>query len=69
MLFLAFTVHEIATGSMTGILDNPQAVLVGKLSELFQIQRIACKINRNNTFVSTRGEALSMASSLRISMR
>ena len=31
MLFLAFTVHEIATGSMTGILDNPQAVLVGKL--------------------------------------
>ena len=53
MLFLAFTVHEIAAGSMAGILDNPQTVLVGKLSELFQIQRIACKINRNNTFVST----------------
>ena len=58
MLFLAFTVHEIAAGSMAGILYNPQAVLVGKLSELFQIQRIACKINRNNTFVSTAGSSL-----------
>ena len=57
MLFLAFTVHEIAAGSMAGILYNPQAVLVGKLSELFQIQRIACKINRNNTFVSTAGRS------------
>ena len=42
---------------MTCIFYNPKTIFIGKFSKNFQIQRITCKINRNNTLISSFGSS------------
>ncbi len=51
-LLFALTVSEISARSMTGILQYPQSIFVGQLSEFFHLMRIPRKIHRNDTLES-----------------